>query len=212
MLMDKQAANKKKIQDTAKHLFLTQGYTKVTMDDIALNLGMSKKTLYKHFKGKYELLAVIIEDFKSRMGDGVNKILNNADLEYPVKLKQMLKFIAVELSDISPILIEDLQRNVPDLWEEINNYKKEAAFNRFSRLIDEGVKNGHVSPNINQPLVVALYASGISNLINADFYSSMPEEMVQLIPSSPSEIFDHMINIIYEGILTEETKKSFHIV
>ncbi|BDC99776.1 TetR/AcrR family transcriptional regulator [Persicobacter psychrovividus] len=208
--MDKQAANKKKIQDTAKQLFLTQGYTKVTMDDIALQLGMSKKTLYKHFKGKYELLSKVIEEFKRKTGDGVNKILNDTELEYATKLKTMLKFIAVELSDISPVLIEDLQRNVPELWREINAYKKEAAFNRFSRLIEEGVKKGHINPEINQPLVVALYASGISNLINAEFYSSMPEEMVEQIPSSPSEIFDHMINIIYEGILTEETKKCLH--
>ncbi|MBE9503553.1 MAG: TetR/AcrR family transcriptional regulator, partial [Proteobacteria bacterium] len=46
---------KKKIIQTAKKRFFKEGLKKVHMDDIASDMGVSKKTLYKHFDSKEEL-------------------------------------------------------------------------------------------------------------------------------------------------------------
>ena len=50
-----------RILETAKFLFLQNGYSAASMDALARKLGMSKKTIYKYFKSKYHLLEEIID-------------------------------------------------------------------------------------------------------------------------------------------------------
>lgn len=57
----KEETIRKRILETAKEFFLEFGYKKVTMDEIADSLGMSKKTLYQYFPSKYELLSAVTD-------------------------------------------------------------------------------------------------------------------------------------------------------
>lgn len=207
--MDRKEYNKTRILEAAKELFYRFGYSRVTMDDIANHLGMSKKTLYKYFKGKNEIMRNIVDQFKAEVSGGVEELVSNEELEYPVKLKRMLKFVAVKLSRLSNLFLEDVQKNFPDLWNEFNEYKNEAAFQRFKRLIEEGKKKAKINPDINHYMIIVLYASAVQNLLDPRFLKQIPTEILDGLPDSPGEIFDNMINIIYEGILTDETKEQF---
>jgi AcrR family transcriptional regulator len=198
-----------RILETSKELFYQHGYSKVTMDEVAQKLGMSKKTLYRYFESKYDIISHIVQIFKDDLSNGVDDIINDESLEYPVKLKKMLNFVALKLSGISVLLMEDLQKILPDLWDELNKLKREGAFNRFNKLIEEGRRKSMINERINLQVIVALYASAIQNLLDPDFMNQLPAGIVEKMPTSPSEIFDNMINIIYEGILTEETKKDY---
>ena len=51
-----------RILQQARAHFFTHGYSKFTMDDLATELGMSKKTLYVHFAGKDEILSAVIDE------------------------------------------------------------------------------------------------------------------------------------------------------
>jgi len=55
--MSKKTSTEGKILEAAYRLFLEKGYRHTTMDDIAQDLGMSKKTLYKYYPGKLDLLS-----------------------------------------------------------------------------------------------------------------------------------------------------------
>src|SRR5690606_41317726 len=62
---------KKRIMDEARSLFFRYGFSKVTMDEAAEGLGMSKKTLYRYFPSKEVLLEEItaahIDECDARM-------------------------------------------------------------------------------------------------------------------------------------------------
>lgn len=207
--MSKKADIESKILEAAYRLFLVQGYRKTTMDDIAQGLSMSKKTLYKFYPGKMELLAATFDMLKSRLSIKVESLLDNKYIPYTAKLKSMLTIVATDLAPINPELLEDLREHAPEIWKELQGYIRQSAYLRFQKLIQEGVEKGFISTQINVSLVVLMYASAIQNLIDPRFLSQFPDEMSQKLELSTAEIYDQIIQIIYQGILTDEAKAEF---
>ena len=58
----KRDPNRQRIVDAARVHFFSHGFRSVTMDDLAEELGISKKTLYAHFPGKIDLLEAVLAD------------------------------------------------------------------------------------------------------------------------------------------------------
>ncbi len=211
-MMSKKSDIEAKILDTAYKLFLDQGYKNTTMDDIAQSLSMSKKTLYKYFPGKMELLAESFEILKNRLSMKVQTLVENRYISYTAKLRSMLTVVAEDLAHINPKLLDDLREHAPVIWKELQEYIRESAYLRFQRLIQEGVDKGFVSAKINVSLAVLMYASAIQNLIDYRFLSQFPAEMKNKLELSTAEIYDQVVQIIYHGILTDEAKQEFQQV
>ena len=192
----------------ASRLFFEKGYKKVTVDEIASNLRISKKTIYKYYKSKQDLLEDSFEKWQTKLSSEVNEIIDKVDLTFIDKLKEMMSHVGVAMGRMNSILILDIQENVPHLWTRINNYKHEAAFQRFNRLIEEGIKKGQIKKGVNKALIVALYACAIENLLDPNFLKNLPENLRKNLPEYHSDIFDSTLKIIYEGILTDDALKS----
>lgn len=207
--MSKKTNIENKILDSAYKLFLEKGYRHTTMDEIALDLGMSKKTLYKYYPGKLELLEASFKVLKLKMSSKVEAILENKYISFPLKLKSTLTVVANHLAPINPELFEDVREHAKEVWEEMRLYINESAYLRFYRLIKQGVEQGLVNPKININLVVMLYASAIQSLLDPKFLSQFPETMQKGMKLSPSDIFDQTVSVIYNGILTEEARNEF---
>jgi AcrR family transcriptional regulator len=199
---------KNDILQEAIRLFFEKGYRKVTVDEIASGLSISKKTIYKYYESKQDLLEKTFDNWKGKLSSEIDKILDKKDITFIDKLKNIMSHIGVAMGRLNSDLIMDVQEYVPDLWIKINNYKHEAAFLRFNRLIDEGIEKGKIKKNINKSLVVALYACAIENLLDPNFLNSLPADMKENLPRYHSDIFDNALKIIYEGILTEDTINS----
>lgn len=207
--MSKKNSIEGKILDSAYKHFLDKGYRHTTMDDIATDLGISKKTLYKYHSSKLELLEASFEVLKLKMSSKVEAILDNKYISFPLKLKSTLTVVATHLAPINPELFEDIREHAKDVWEDILIYINESAYLRFQKLIKQGVDQGLVNPRININLIVMLYASAIQSLLDPKFISQFPDSMRKEMKLSPSEIFDQAISVIYNGILTEEARNEF---
>jgi AcrR family transcriptional regulator len=195
---------KDKIVLKARNLFFANGYTKVLMADIAKELGMSKKTLYQYFDGKEELLNVVIKEYQIEVQAGVENILSDISLDFPEKVSQIFRYVGTKLHAINPLLLNDVKDNSPKSWELVQTYKADAAFLRFNSLLDEGVKKGYIRKEINRSLAVLLYASALETILNPDFTRQMPNALTDQIPSSPDSVFDGLVNIIFNGVLTDK--------
>ena len=134
----------KDILKEANKLFFEKGYKKVTVDQLASNLSISKKTIYKYYESKKDLLEKTFDNWSSNLTVEINEILDKEDISFIEKLKSMMSHIGVSMGRMNSDLIMDIQENVPHLWIKINNYKHEAAFLRFKRLIDEGITKGKI--------------------------------------------------------------------
>jgi AcrR family transcriptional regulator len=207
--MSKKTEIESKILDVAYKQFLKQGYKNTTMDDIAQELGMSKKTLYKYFPGKLELLAASFEILKNRLTAKVETLVGNKYIPFTAKLKSLLTIVAADLAPINTELLADLREHATEIWMELQTYIRESAFLRFQKLIEEGVSEGFILPHINISLVVCLYAAAIQSLIDIRFLGQFPVEMQKEMKISTAEKYDQAIQIIFQGILTDEARKEF---
>ncbi|AMQ56236.1 TetR/AcrR family transcriptional regulator [Algoriphagus sanaruensis] len=207
--MTKKSSVEGKILDSAYALFLKNGYRHTTMDDIAQSLGMSKKTLYNYFPGKLELLSACFEVLKTKLTAKVETILENRYISFPLKLKSSLTVVATHLAPINPELFEDLREFAPEIWKDLTDYINESAYERFSKLIQQGIDQGLVNPRIPVSLIVMLYAASVQCLLDPKFYEKFPENFQKGMKMPPSDIYDQAISIIYNGILTEEARNEF---
>ncbi len=212
ILMSKKTETEAKILDVAYDLFLKQGYKNTTMDDIAQDLSMSKKTLYKYFPGKMELLASCFDILKNKLSLKVETVVSNPYLPFTSKLKSMLSVTAKDLAPINGELLSDLREHAPEIWSELQQYIKESAYMRFQKLIQEGKDKGFVNSQANISLIVFLYASAIQNLIDPKFLTQFPKEMQENLNLSPSQLYDQVIQVIYQGVLTDEARKEYQQV
>lgn len=207
--MSKKTANERSILESAYALFLEKGYRHTTMDDIANSLSMSKKTLYKYYPGKLELLSASFEILKTKLTAKVEAILENKYIPFPLKLKSTLTVIATHLAPINPELFEDLREYAPEVWEDLRVYINESAYVRFQKLLVQGVTQGFINPRMSVSLMVMLYAATIQSLLDPKFISQFPTDIIKQMNLSPSQIYDQAITIIYNGILTEEARSEF---
>ena len=195
-----------KILKVAKALFYTHGYKKVTMDDIAKELKMSKKTIYKYHEGKYAILLELIGVWKRKVSTSIESLLRKEDVPYADKLKGFLILVGTNLSDVSQVFMLDMQRNMPEIWAEITEYKRDAAYNRFLSLIEGGKQAGYIAAEVNTNIVVALYASAIENLLNPVFCAQLPKEVYAGFPEKPLDVFEQILAIILDGVLVSDKK------
>src|SRR5437868_13027783 len=95
----KRDPNRQRIVDAARTHFFSHGFRSVTMDDLADELGISKKTLYAHFPGKIDLLEAVLAD-KFR---GVETMLKEATCgqrqDFPATLRALLAGTQRELDE-----------------------------------------------------------------------------------------------------------------
>ncbi len=192
---------KERILTQAEQMFIQFGYSKVTMDEIAASLGMSKKTLYKFFPGKEALVKEMITSMKCSIDDHIEFVWSNKEMDFMDKLKSVMNFIGKQTTKLHGPLLEDLHKNIPEVWQEIHDFRKANAVKRFSTFINEGVEKGVFRKDIDRQLIVLFYLHAIQGLIN-------PETLSQL-PYSANQVFDAIIRIIFEGTLTEEGRKEY---
>ena len=111
---------KEKILQKAEELFLRYGLKSVTMDDLARQLSVSKKTLYQLVANKADLVEQIVlmhiaeekalmEEVRANSGDAVEEMI------------QIARYAIQQLRKLSPTLVYDLQKYYKDIWQLIQN-------------------------------------------------------------------------------------------
>lgn len=187
---------KKRIIETATKQFLEYGYKKVTMDEIADILGMSKKTLYQFFPSKYELLNAVADEKVTHINHYVNQIIESQDMNFIDKVHTIIKCVSNEHLQMRPAALLDIQKSVPEIWKKIMDIQKEQITIKFTQLIEIGKQQGYIRMDIPSEIITTIYSSAILTMLNPEVYNTLNR--------TPSECFQYAVKIIYEGILTEK--------
>ncbi len=185
-----------RILEVAREQFFSLGFTKVTMDEIAHELGMSKRTLYQHFPGKKDLLRKALLNKAQQISEGLGKIIDGDQAHFGRKLEQALTFVATEMPHLSPIFLRDIQRHAPDVWQELDQRRQETIRTRFGKLIKEGIKAGFLRKDIEAELLVLLFSTLVQNVMN-------PQTLSRL-PLSAPQACAVISGVLFEGILTDK--------
>ena len=190
-----------RILKVAGSQFFSLGFTKVTMDEIAHELGMSKRTLYQYFPGKKALLRKALLSRTERISEGLGKINQRNETPFGKRLEQALTLVSTEIPHFSPIFLRDIQRHAPEIWQELDQRRQEHIHTRFGQLIHEGVKEGFLRKDISAEMLVLLFSTLIRNVMN-------PETLSRL-PLSAPQAFSVISGVLFEGILTDKGRSQY---
>jgi AcrR family transcriptional regulator len=192
---------KERILHKAAEMFLQFGFSRVTMEEIAVELGMSKKTLYRFFPGKEHLFKEMVTGMRCKFEDYVQELWGNTEMSFIEKLKNMMNYISNQSSAFRGPLAHDLQKNFPLLWEEINESRKTHSLHKFNLLLNEGIENGVFRKDIDQQIVVLLFMNAIQGILS--------HEILAQLPYTANQVFESIIKILMEGIFTEEGRHKY---
>jgi len=195
-MIDKKNKVKKRILITARKYFFTQGYSKATMDELATELHMSKKTLYHFFRSKQLLLESVIYDFFQELHEKINKIIKNKKNRKISILKQFMSSLQEQISQFNSWAFEDIQKNNPEAWQMINNLEEKLINNELRKLLQEGKNEGAIRQDIDLDLMVLMILNTIKSIV-------IPEVVSQLSYST-EEVIDMLAKIFINGISKPE--------
>lgn len=162
---------REKIIHKAADMFITLGFKSVTMDDIAATMGISKKTIYAHFKNKTDLVKEATLALFHVISHGIDCI-SDQDKNPIEELYDIKKFVMMHLKDEKSSPQYQLQKYYP----EISNTLKELQFDTMQectlRNLRKGVKQGLYRDNLDIEFVSRIYFIGVNGIKNDNLFPS----------------------------------------
>lgn len=186
----------------AARIFFPSGFHRVSMDDLARELGMSKKTLYVHFSGKEELLRAVLERHTAGIEEGLRPIIAARE-PFPRKFQQVVHFLHGKMSLISPRFLEDVRRHAPDCFHIVEKFRGRMIPLYFGRLFDEGVKGGYLEAGLPRELLLRMLVHSVQGI--------MRPEVVAELRLHPAAALDQILSLLLRGILTPSGRKSLRL-
>ncbi len=162
-------------------LFYRYGIKSVTMDDIARELGMSKKTLYQFFENKNDLINQMFELEEKRDIDITKCILveaENAVDELMGFAKHGIEEFAKLMS--SPTIVYDLQKYYKDIWLKFELGINQRIYEGTKMNIERGKKEGLYRMDIDAEIVSKIYVRQMMSFIDEDTFPIKQYNKVQL--------------------------------
>jgi AcrR family transcriptional regulator len=158
--------NKEHIILVATELFKNYGIKSVTMDTLANQLGISKRTIYEAFSDKDELLMAVLKNIAYQQKELINRVIDESENSI-VAIFRMLEFNRNNFQTMSPAFQSDLKKYHYDvLIKNAENIEMPDYRNHF-QIIETGVKEGFFRKDINRDLVNrCLYYLGRSIMDN----------------------------------------------
>ncbi|MCU0412469.1 MAG: TetR/AcrR family transcriptional regulator [Bacteroidetes bacterium] len=187
----------------ARDRFFASGFSKVTVDEISSDLGMSKKTVYKFFPSKDDLLKGVIDFMLARVGRQIDEVIAS-NKPFEQKLAQILAIAGQVTKRISPAFMDDVRRNLPGVWRHIEEFRRVHIFEKVKTLMQQAKAEGVLRQEVNVELFFLVFFHAVQGILN-------PNSLLQL-PVSPDEAIRSIFRILFLGAMESTAEDRYHAV
>lgn len=183
-----------RILRTARELLLARGFSGLTMDALAHDLGMSKKTLYAHFPSKDALVLAIIDVTGRTIRREVDSVLSDANRSFTQKLHGVLGVISRQFTVLRPDFVRDLQRFAPPCFQRLREMREHNMPLVFGKLFRIGIAEGTVRDDLDVGFLVEFWMQAMHGM----------QQPAVLARSglTPQETFERGVDLLFLGLLT----------
>jgi TetR/AcrR family transcriptional regulator, cholesterol catabolism regulator len=187
----------------AEELFLRYGIKSVTMDDIAHELSISKKTIYQYFTDKDELVIMVTRAHLEKEKEEIEKTRSQArnTIEEFMMLSQCIKESHMKMN---PVVFWDLKKYYYQAWQIFEEYKSGVFFDSIKSSLIRGIKEGFFREDINVDVLAALRLEQIQMSFNDKIFPPEKYDIAEV----QKQLYEHFVH----GVLTEKGKVEFHDV
>jgi AcrR family transcriptional regulator len=189
-----------KIVELTEEKFFRDGFYKTTMDEVASELKMSKKTIYKFFPSKEDLVKAIAKHFMEGLK---NKILPalNSNKNAIEKLAELNNILAKVSQKVPSKRMDEIKTYFPSLWNEIDSFRTKMMFANITKVIDQGKEEG-LFIDYPTPIIMNTLVSAVRSTVNPEFILNNN--------FSISEAALYTFKVVIGGIVTEKGRKVFN--
>jgi AcrR family transcriptional regulator len=157
---------KDKILNAAEKRMVKFGYRKVTMDEIAQDLHMSKNTIYKEFVGKEEIAKALVKRLQQQLNAGLDNIEKSQ--KDPLRIfSDSVLLLRRQLGPWFEHFFREIPTELPSLWEEFLHYRNEKILDIRS-LVENGSRNG-IFRRVNPSIATEAYLGAVKAIMNPRF-------------------------------------------
>ena len=185
----------KEILKVVNCLYLKYGVKRVTMDDVSIELGMSKKTLYQYFENKEDLVYKVLFNDMEEIFKTIEE-LKNQNLNVIDEAFERNKIISNAIREYSPALNFDLKRYFPKIYKKLRQYKMEKTYYSIVANMKKGIDQGLFRADLNVDIIAKIHMSRIENLEGDD--------LLDFSKYSPNQIFNEVFIYHNRGICSEK--------
>ena len=189
-----------KIIELTEEKFFRDGFYKTTMDEVASELKMSKKTIYKFFPSKDDLITAIARHFMESLKSKILPALNS-EKNAIEKLAELNQILAKVSTKISTKRMDEIRQHLPKLWSEIDSFRTKMMFLNITKVIDQGKAEG-LFVDYPTPIIMNTLVSSVRAIVNPEFILNNN--------FSISEAALNVFKVVIGGIVTEKGRKIFN--
>lgn len=182
-----------KILEGCENLFRKFGIKSLSMDDIARELGMSKKTIYQYVSDKNDLVK---KTFSHILTCNRTKCLGirNETMNPVEEIIKITKEMSNQMKGTNPSIFYDLRKYHPEAWQLFRNFNHDFVYTQIKSNLELGQSQGYYRAEINCDIIAKLYISLIHTITNPDFYNEGDYEF--------NTTYQEMIQYHFHGICT----------
>lgn len=191
---------RQRILEIAMAQFARFGVRTITMEDLARQAGISKKTIYQEFDDKKDLVkavfAAILEQDRKRLqfileqGDGV--------IEHLVQTSKMMR---ERLTSINPLVILEVQKYFPEAWNLFESFKEETIQQDLIKVLERGKELGYFRPEIDSKVLARVRLTQVTSAFDPKNFAEPDYNLVE----EQMIILDHFLH----GIFTEKGRQAY---
>jgi AcrR family transcriptional regulator len=191
---------RQRIIEGALKIFIHQGIRATTMDDVAKQLGISKRTIYEHFRDKKELLQMVVEHAHTLTKNGDRAIFDSAGSA----LEGFLMLMKKKRSDMNVRMMKtvvELSRYYPDIIEEMRRKHADEGLKTLETTIARGIEEGVFRHDLNTKTSAYIFSSQ-ANLLFSEQMSRMDLYSIDSPDISAMHVFQDLFLNFLRGIST----------
>src|SRR5467141_1270568 len=192
-------ADSRRIVEAARAHFFSHGFRSVTMDDLAEELAISKKTLYAYFPSKIALLEAVLADKFASVEAKLEEITRAYPHDFSAALHELLANTQRELDEIKPPFVRDMRQKAPQVFKVVERRRAALIQRYFGELFIEGQRAGMVRKDVPANLIIEILLAMVQAIMN-------PPKMEEL-GMMPKEGFTGILKIVLEGALTPKGRR-----
>ena len=190
-----------RILAVARRQLFTQGYNALTMDELAHDLGMSKKTLYRHFPGKDAIVSTVIDEMGSVVRREMEEVLREPRQSFAQKLRAVIEVVARRLAQTSPVMWRELRRYAPKIHRKLDELRQKNIPSVFGRLFRTGIAEGALRPGLDPDFAAQFWLQAIRGLLHPD--------TLAVTRLTPRQSLEKALELFTGGLLTPAGRKDY---
>jgi len=134
-------------------------------------------------------------------GSIIESIVDDPKMDFHQKLSLLMNHLSGVISKLYRPFGDDLRRNAPEMWEEVDSFRAKKIFLNFRKLLESGIRQGVFRKDVDPQLMTMVFSTLIQNLIDPKLFSQ--------IPFTAAQVFETIVEVVFRGILTESARKDF---